>query len=241
MNQPISCIIMDDDETSRFILTNLVKKNPALKLIKSCSNALEARELLENRDVDLILLDIEMPYESGMDMFQKLTSKPMVIFITSQTKHAIKAFEIDAIDYIVKPVDLKRLVEATDKVERRLASVKGRSHKADTVDEFIFIKKNRETFKLLYSNIIFIEGSSSYITYHTIDGKITTTGILKQIESELDPEVFVRVHRSYIINIRKVTKINSQELKVRDVSVPLSRKYKKKVSEIFLTSNTRID
>ena len=93
----------------------------------------------------------------------------------------------------------------------------------------------------LYSNIIFIEGSSSYITYHTIDGKITTTGILKQIESELDPEVFVRVHRSYIINIRKVTKINSQELKVRDVSVPLSRKYKKKVSEIFLTSNTRID
>ena len=233
MPRPISCIIVDDDETSRFILTNLAKKNGSLNLVKTCSNAVEARETIENSEIDLMFLDIEMPYENGVDMLEKLEHKPDVIFITAQTKHAIKAFEFDAVDYIVKPVDLSRLNSAVDKAKRRIFGNSNADNINEEDEEFILIKKNRETQKVLYRNIGYIEGSSSYITYCTNEGKITTTGILKQVEETLNPEVFVRVHRSFLVNIRKVTKLGSQEVTVRNTTIPLSRKYKKEVKEIF--------
>lgn len=233
MSRLISCVIVDDDETSRFILTNLVKKNGSLNLVKACSNAIEAREVIQRTDVDLMLLDIEMPYENGVDMLDKLETKPNVIFITSQTKHAIKAFEFDAVDYIVKPIDLNRLNSAVDKAKRRIFGTVNPEALLEDDNEFILIKKNRETQKIPFRNIGYIEGSSSYITYCTVDGKITTTGILKQIEETLDPKVFVRVHRSYIVNIRKVNKITSQEVVIRNTVLPLSRKYKKEVKEMF--------
>jgi len=169
-------------------------------------------------------------------MLAKLEVKPDVIFITSQTKHAIKAFEFDAVDYIVKPVDLSRLNEAVDKAKRRLFS-ENQTAEVENEDEFVLIKKNRETRKIPYRDIGYIIGSSSYITYSTTDGKITTTGILKQVEETLKPNVFVRVHRSYLVNIRKVTKMTSQEIFVRNSVIPLSRKYKKEVKQIFDEQN----
>ena len=237
MSRPISCIIVDDDETSRFILTNLVKKNGSLKLLKSCENASEARKAIENSDTDLIFLDIEMPYENGVDLLDKLESKPNVIFVTSQTKHAIKAFEYDAIDYIVKPLDLKRLNSAVEKAKRRIFGVTNKEEKELGDDECVLLKKNRETQKIPCRDIRYIEASSSYITYHTIEGKITTTGILKQQETQLNPKIFVRVHRSFLVNINKVTKVNSQQIEVNGAVIPLSRKYKKDFKEMFDTHN----
>lgn len=233
MSRQISCIIVDDDETSSFILTNLLKKNGSLNLVKACSNAIEAREILERNDIELMLLDIEMPNENGLDMLEKIEIKPNVIFITSQTNHAIKAFEFDAIDYIVKPVDLGRLTSAVDKAKRRIFGTPNPEVILEKEDEFILIKKNRETQKVPYRNIEYIEGSNSYITYCTTEGKITTIGILKQIEETLDPTVFVRVHRSYIVNLRKINKITSQKVVIRNSTIPLSRKYKNDVKEKF--------
>ena len=204
MPRPISCIIVDDDETSRFILTNLIKKNGSLNLIKACSNAVEARETIDEHEVEIMFLDIEMPYENGLEMLYKLEHKPEIIFITSQTKHAIKAFEFDAIDYIVKPIDLDRLNSGVEKAKRRIFGNPNLEKINEEDEEFILIKKNRETQKVPYRNIGYIEGSSSYITYCTTEGKITTTGILKQVEETLNPKVFVRVHRSFIVNINKL-------------------------------------
>lgn len=238
MPRPISCIIVDDDETSRFILTNLIKKKGSLNLIKTCSNAVEARETIEKNEVELMFLDIEMPYENGVDMLERLEHTPEVIFITAQTKHAIKAFEFDAIDYIVKPIDLERLSSAVDKAKRRIFGNVNQDQIDSEDEEYILIKRNRETQKVFYRNIGYIEGSSSYITYCTTEGKITTTGILKQIEETLNPEVFVRVHRSYLVNIKKVTKLNSQEVTIINATLPLSRKYKKDVKEIFEKLNS---
>lgn len=239
MPRKISCIIVDDDETSRFILTNLVNKNDDLNLIKACSNARDARDTIENQDIDLMLLDIEMPYENGVDMLSKLEKKPNVIFITSQTRHAIKAFEFDAIDYIVKPIDLDRLNEAVEKAKRRIFG-KQQEIVVDENEEFMMIKKNRETQKFSYSSVDYIEGSSSYVTYNTSSGKITTTGILKQVEETLNPNVFVRVHRSFLVNINKIDKISSQEIMIRNTELPLSRKYRKEVLEIFKKQSTKV-
>lgn len=239
MSRKISCIIVDDDETSRFILTNLVNKNTDLQFVKACSNAREARSVLENHDVELMLLDIEMPYENGVDMLAKLKKKPNVIFITSQTRHAIKAFEFDAIDYIVKPIDLDRLNEAVVKAKRRIFGL-AQETVPNADEEFMLIKKNRETQKFPYSSVGYIEGSSSYVTYCTNSGKITTTGILKKIEETLNPNVFVRIHRSYIVNINKIDRISSQEVVIRNKELPLSRKYKKEVLEIFNKQSNKV-
>lgn len=239
MPRKIPCIIVDDDETSRFILTNLVNKNDSLEFVKACSNAREAREIIENQDIELMLLDNEMPYENGVDMMGKLKKKPNVIFITSQTRHAIKAFEFDAIDYIVKPIDLERLNEAVEKAKRRIFGI-SKEIIPDEDEEFMMIKKNRETQKFPYRNVDYIEGSSSYVTYSTSDGKITTTGILKQVEETLNSDVFVRIHRSFLVNINKIDKISSQEVVVRNTELPLSRKYRKEVLEIFKQQSNKV-
>lgn len=239
MPTKIPCILVDDDETSRFILTNLTKKNENLNVLKSCSNAREAREVIENQNVELMFLDIEMPYENGIDMLEKLESKPNIIFITSQAKHAVKAFEFDAIDYIVKPVDLKRLNEAVDKAKRRIFGTKSEPL-LDENEEFLIIKKNRETQKLYYRSVDYIEGSSSYVTYITSEGKITTTGILKQVEEKLNPKVFIRIHRSYLVNINKISKLSSQDVVIKNEKLPLSRKYRKEVTSIFDELNNKI-
>ena len=239
MSRKIPCIIVDDDETSRFILTNLVNKNEDLQFIKACSSAREARDVIENQDVELMLLDIEMPYENGVDMLTKLDKKPNVIFITSQTRHAIKAFEFDAIDYIVKPIDLERLNEAVEKAKRRIFGVP-QEVVPDTNEEYMMIKKNRETHKFHYSSVDYIEGSRSYVTYSTTSGKITTTGILKQVEETLNPSVFVRIHRSFIVNLNKIDRISSQEVVIRNTELPLSRKYKKGVLEIFKNLSNKV-
>lgn len=239
MSRKIPCIIVDDDETSRFILTNLVNKNDDLHFVKACSNAMDARTVIETQDVELMLLDIEMPYENGVDMLTKLEKKPNVIFITSQTRHAIKAFEFDAIDYIVKPIDLDRLNEAVEKAKRRIFGTSNESV-SDENEEFMMIKKNRETQKFPYRSVDYIEGSSSYVTYSTSNGKITTTGILKQVEETLNPNVFIRIHRSFIVNINKIDKISSQEVVVRNTELPLSRKYRKEVLEIFKKQSNKV-
>ena len=236
MDRLISCIIVDDDETSRFVLSNLVKKNGSLNLLKACSNAIDARDVVNKMEVDLMLLDIEMPYENGLDMLEKMKTRPHIIFITSKTNHAIKAFEFDAVDYIVKPATFGRLNSAVEKVKRRVFSTQV-NESLESDDEFILIKKNRETQKIPYRNVEYIEGSSSYITYFRTDGKITTTGILKQIEETLDSDVFTRIHRSFIINIRKVSKLTAQQVFIRDKKLPLSRKYKKVVKELFEKHN----
>ena len=235
----ITCILVDDDETSRFILTNLTKKNDDLNVIKSCSNAREARDVIESQKIDLMFLDIEMPYENGIDMLEKLESIPNIIFITSQAKHAVRAFEFDAIDYIVKPVDLKRLNSAIEKAKRRIFGNRTEAVFENTDEESLIVKKNRVTQKIPYSNIDFIEGSSSYVTYMTSSGKITTTGILKQLEETLNPEVFVRVHRSFLVNITKVSKLTSHEVVIRNEKLPLSRKYRKDVVTIFNEINSK--
>ncbi len=237
MSRLISCIIVDDDDTSRFILTNLVRKNGSLDLITACSSAREAREIIESTEVELIFLDIQMPYENGLDMLEKLETKPMVIFTTSHTNHAVKAFEFDAIDYIIKPIELNRLSKAVEKAKRRIVGSTEAETKTESDEGFVVIKRNRETQRIPARNVAYIEGSSSYITYATIDQKITTTGILKQIEETLDPDIFVRVHRSFLVNLKKIDKISTQQVEVRNKVIPLSRKYKKEVKEKFDKQN----
>lgn len=227
----MNCIIVDDDETSRLVLSNLANKIKDLNMIKACANTKEAREVMKNVDIDLLLLDIEMPEETGVEFFESITSKTDVIYITSQTKHAVRAFENDAVDYLVKPINLDRLKKAVEKAKRRRAT---ESEETTSVnDKYLFVKNKDVLEKLFYKDIKYIEATSGYVTFYTSSKDIVTNGVLKKIEDKLDKKHFVRVHRSYMVNINKITGYDAESVKVGGDSVPLSRMYKKDVISIL--------
>lgn len=222
----MNCIIVDDDETSRIVLSNLVNKIGSLNLITTCINTNEARKLMKSIDVDLLLLDIEMPDETGVEFFESLSTNTDVIFITSQTKHAVRAFENDAIDYLIKPINLERLKKAITKAIRRRTKVEEEHVK----DDFIFIKQKGVLTKVYYSDIIYIEATQGYVKYHLKNKTILTNGTLKKIEEKLNSAIFIRVHRSFLVNINMITAYHTDTVTVQKTEIPLSRMYRKEVS-----------
>lgn len=227
----MNCIIVDDDETSRLVLSNLANKINDLNLIKACESTSEAREVMKNVNIDLLLLDIEMPEETGVQFFESIKSNTDVIFITSQTKHAVKAFEHDAVDYLVKPINLDRLRTAVEKAKRRRTS--GAEEAVSINDKYLFVKNKDMLEKVFYKDIKYIEATSGYVTFFTTNKDIVTNGVLKKIEEKLDKKHFVRVHRSYMVNINKITGYDAESVKVGSDSIPLSRMYKKDVISIL--------
>lgn len=222
----MNCIIVDDDETSRIVLSNLVNKIKNLNLITACSSTNEARKIVQNVNIDLLLLDIEMPEETGVEFFESLSTNTDVIFITSQTKHAVRAFENDAVDYIIKPVNLERLKKAVNKAVRRRSKTEDESPK----DDFLFIKQKGMLNKVFYGEIMYIEATEGYIKYHLKDKTILTNGTLKKIEDKLNPQLFIRVHRSYLVNINMITAYHTDTITVQKTTIPLSRLYRKEVA-----------
>jgi len=229
MDNNINCLIIDDDETSRFVLTNLANKLNGIRLIGACKSTKEAKKIMESKYVNLLFLDIEMPEETGVEFIKNLENPIDVIFITSQTKHAIAAFEYDAVDYIVKPVDLKRLQKSVNKAIRR----NQKSYLNPVEEDYIVLTKNRKSSKYAVNTILYIEAKPSYVTYYTKFEKITTTGVLKKVEEDLDPNIFIRIHRSFIVNINKIDSISNNSVIMSGKILPLSRKYKKSVLENF--------
>lgn len=222
----MNCIIVDDDETSRIVLSNLANKIRNINLITACSSTSEARKLMKSIEVDLLLLDIEMPEETGVEFFESISTNTDVIFITSQTKHAVRAFENDAVDYIIKPINLDRLKKAVKKAVRRRTKVE----EENTNDNFLFIKQKGTLTKLFYNEILYIESSQGYVKYHLKDKTILTNGTLKKIEDKLNPLVFIRVHRSFLVNINMITAYHTDSISVQKSLIPLSRLYRKDVA-----------
>lgn len=228
----MNCIIVDDDETSRLVLTNLISKIEGLNLIKACKNTTEAREVMRNVTLDLLFLDIEMPKETGVEFFDTLTTKTDVVFITSQAKHAVKAFESDAVDYLLKPVNLERLNQAVDKAKRRVKNEKEEQNLSGN-DSYFFVKTKDQLEKIFYRNIKYIESSSGYVTFYNIKKNILVNGTLKRVEEKLDNKQFIRVHRSYIINLNRISGYGNDFIEIDSTKVPLSRLYKKEVVDIL--------
>lgn len=181
---------------------------------------------MQNINIDLLLLDIEMPEETGVEFFESLSTNTDVIFITSQTKHAVRAFENDAVDYIIKPVNLERLKKAINKATRRRSKPEDESPK----DDFLFIKQKGTLNKVFHGEIIYIEATEGYIKYHLKDKTILTNGTLKKVEEKLNPQLFIRVHRSYLVNINMITAYHTDTITVQKTVIPLSRLYRKDVA-----------
>jgi len=223
----MNCIIVDDDQMSCKILEGFVAKSTSLNLLGIYNDSVEARNVLTSRqDIDLIFLDIQMPEMNGFDFINSLDYPPNIIIVSAAESYALKAFDFNVVDYLLKPISYGRFCKAIDKTIRYF----GRKEGVNSGDEEIFIKKGSSLVKLKLKDIIYIEALENYVTLNTRDDKFTIHFTMKAIENQLPSGVFIRVHRSYIINKSMIQAIkeNSLDLNVGESirSIPVGKSFR---------------
>jgi len=223
----LKSIIVDDSSMQRMAVAQLVNKNPNLALVAQYSNAIEANNGIKNNDIDLIFLDVEMPIINGFDLLESLTNPPQVILITGKPDYALKAFDYDVTDYLYKPISSSRF-EASIK---RAVARHEQMHKPNEEEEYIFVKSNLKKRKVILNDIKWVEALGDYIKVVTNEGNIVILSTMKSFEKQLPEDKFLRIHKSYIVNLEKVEKFNSKNIEVEGRQVPLSRNKKNELME----------
>ena len=201
----IRTIIVDDEPLAIEILEAYIMKMPNMNLIAKCSNALEANEVLRTEDIDLMFLDIEMPMMLGTDFLKSLKDPPQIIFTTAYPEFAVQGFELNALDYLLKPISLDRFIKAVNKVVVRYEPSMSSKEYSKSLD-YIFVKADKKLVKINFSEIIYIEGLKDYVLIHTDQSRIITLQTMKSLEEKLPVELFIRAHRSYIVNLNRIKK-----------------------------------
>ena len=221
----IKTLIVDDEPLALDIIESYIEKIPDLELVARCDNAIDANEILQKEHVDLLILDIQMPQMTGIELVKSLRSKPKVIFTTAYSEYAVEGFELDAIDYLLKPVAFDRFMKAVNKVKDGA----DRSTVAAD-DDFFFVKADKKLMKIHFNEILYIEGLKDYVIIKKEAGRVIALQTMKSLEAKLPSNIFMRVHRSYIVNIAKIKAVvgNSLELiengKTKDI--PIGKNYK---------------
>ena len=223
----IKCLIIDDEPIGREITENFAKHIHFLEVVAVCEDALEAMDMLENTQIDLLLTDIQMPKINGLELVSSLPSPPVIIFITAHDKFAINSFELGVADYLLKPVAFDRFLKAINKAKLEIEIRKGASLNPNKSSEHIFIKANNKLNKINYSDILYIESLKDYIKIFTAEEVLITYSSMKAIEEKLPPMQFVRIHISYLVSINAVKAVmgNTVEL-TNEVSLPISKSRK---------------
>ena len=220
-------IIVDDSSMQRMAVAQLVNKHPNLALVAQYSNAIEANNGIKNNDIDLIFLDVEMPIINGFDLLESLENPPQVILITGKPDYAMKAFDYDVTDYLYKPISSARF-EASIK---RAVARHEQSQNVNVEEEYIFVKSNLKKRKVVLNDIKWVEALGDYIKVVTNEGNIVILSTMKSFEKQLPEDKFLRIHKSYIVNLEKVEKFNSKNIEVEGRQVPLSRNKKNELME----------
>ena len=223
----MNCIIIDDDRLSCKVIAELVRRSSFLTLVGEYNSAVKARnDLMERSDIDLIFLDIEMPLMDGFDFIGSLESPPAIIMITCNESMAVKAYDFDVIDYLIKPVAYSRFCKAIDKVIR----YKGKAFGDNLGKQEIFIKKGSSLVKIKLEDIILVEALENYVVLHTATEKYTIHFTMKAIDQQLPSYLFIRVHRSYIVNKSCINMIRDNALEIsgyKDVNnIPIGKSYR---------------
>ena len=223
----MNCIAVDDEPLALDIIEAYVNKHPDLNLVALCNNAAEASEVLKTHKVDLMFLDIQMPEISGLSFVKSLENKPLFMFTTAYPDYALEGFELDAIDYLLKPIAYDRFEKGVEKAKEYF-SIKQNSGVAesDLENEHIFVKANQKLIKLAYSDIYYVEAFADYVKIFLEDKKIVTLQTMKNMEKKLPSELFSRVHRSFIVNRKHVQSFSTSICEVNDVKIPIGKNYK---------------
>lgn len=234
----INVIIVDDEPLAQDVLETYIEKFPNLNLIAKCDNAIAANQVLKEQSVDLMFLDIQMPQLTGTDFLRSLNQPPKVIFTTAYSNYALEGFELNAVDYLLKPISLDRFVKAVNKavdqidLERNGGSTAGEEEQED----FIFVKADKKLVKVKFDDIVYIEGLKDYVIIRMKDQRIITLQTMKSLEQKLPSQLFQRIHRSYIVALDKVEAIVGNMVEVKEKGkekhLPIGKNYREKLLSI---------
>lgn len=217
----VNCVVVDDDELSINLLTGYISHTPGLSLVVTFTNPLEAINYLQVNKVDLLFTDLHMPMVSGLELVKSLTKPPRVIMTTSSQDHAIQAFETDIVDYLVKPVTYDRFLKACKKLPSNFAE-----ECCKIYDDSFFIKVNGQMLRVGIADILFIEAYGDYVKICTPGNKHVASCTMKELEEMLNPKMFSRIHRSYIVALDKIEKIVNNEVYIKGEKLPISNSFK---------------
>jgi two-component system, LytTR family, response regulator len=229
----IRTIIVDDDDAWREIISAFVATIPNLTLEGSFDSPQKAFQKLSEENIDLAILDIDMPVMSGLSLVKSLKNPPAIIFVTSHADYAAASYDVEAVDFLTKPFEFDRFAKAIERVSKRLES--STPTKTPTPeDDLFFIRSQNSYIKLRYSEVLFIKAMENFIQIVTETQKYTVLMPLSNIESQLPPEKFMRVHRSYLINMFNITSVERDTVNIKENSIPLSEQYKEKLIETMI-------
>ncbi|MDR1342658.1 MAG: LytTR family DNA-binding domain-containing protein [Prevotellaceae bacterium] len=233
----MKCIIVDDEPLARKGIKMLTDKTQGLVLLGEFGNAESASLFLDGNEVDLVFLDIQMPGTNGIELAKTIGNKTLVIFTTAYAEYALDSYEVDAVDYLVKPVSLPRFQRAVAKAksyaELLSAEVK---NKLETVEDgYIFIKADRKIIRIYFTDILFIEGLKDYVIIHTPEQKIVALISLKAINSQLPSGIFFRVNKSYIVNTQHISSLNNNDIQIGRHEIPIGNTYRNEFFERFVS------
>ena len=239
--EKINCLIIDDEPLALDILETYIEKLPNLNLIARCENAFEANEILKRQEIDLLFLDIHMPQLSGIDFIKSLARPPLVIFTTAHPDYAVEGFELNAVDYLLKPISLDRFMKAVNKAEERLDRGDDPSPKVESVasieDDYIFVKADKKLVRVAFDDILYIEGLKDYVIIRMDNTRVITLQTMKSLEQKLPDSVFKRVHRSFIVNIHKIEAIDGSMVEITEKGkqkiIPIGKNYKDDILNII--------
>lgn len=231
MAKKANCIIVDDEPMAREILMNHLQRIEAISIVDDCKNAIEAFNVINSNKIDLIFLDINMPEISGLSFAKSINKNIKVIFTTAYREYAIDGFDLQAVDYLLKPISFERLLQAVNKFldESVTLVVENLSEVRFEKSDFIFVRSDRKMVKIEFSEINYIESFSDYLKIHLQDKTIVTRETISNIEVKLPQKKFIRIHRSYITAISKIESFTNEFVEVNKKALPISRSYKKEV------------
>ncbi len=235
----IHCLIVDDEPLARKLVKSHVDRLPNWEVVATCKNALEAYEVIMSQTIEVLFLDINMPVVNGTDFYRSLKNPPLLIFTTAYPDYAVEGFELDAIDYLVKPITFDRFLKAANRAEERYHSAKEKGKGLVVTNpvlpetDFIFIKHFSKLIKVNFEDIKYLEAQKDFVKFVTKDKELMAGMTMKLAEEQLPAALFIRVHRSYIIAIKAVTAMYGNVIEIGKTQIPIGANYKEAVLQRF--------
>ena len=231
MNKLIRCIIVDDEPVAREILENHLARLDSIEVIASCKNAIDAFKVISESVVDLVFLDINMPEVSGLSFARSINKNIKIIFTTAYREYAVDGFDLQAVDYLLKPISFERLQQAIEKYRGESTEHKARAYKEviDDQPDHLFVRSDRKMIRINFNEVSFIESIGDYLKIHIKENTVITRETISTLEGKLPTEDFIRIHRSFIVALKSITSYTSEYVEINDRQLPISRSYKDQV------------
>lgn len=235
-DKTIRCLIVDDEPPAREIISRYIEQLPELKLAGECANAMQALSFLQHQTIDLLFLDIQMPQLKGTDLLKIVKNPPKVIFTTAHAEYALQGYELDVVDYLLKPIPFERFVKAVHKIIQSgsdnisaLAAIQPEIKQ----EAFVYFRADRKMVKVMLSDILYIESMKDYIKVVTTNGPLVTKQSMNSVEAMLPENLFIRTHRSFIVSLPKIKSFTHELIEIEKTEIPIGKLFRNRVMKIL--------